>query len=200
MTLESGVQFDEISHVYTFEGQIIPSVTTLMKPLSKTVYADVDPVTLEAAARKGTIVHNAIENWMKFGIEDIADEQRNYFDAYKKYEDEKKPKLLYSEVRLFHKYLRYAGTADSICEIDGKTYIVDYKTTANLNPMLTRVQLEAYKQAVENMGVKVQGKAIVQLKKDGTYKFEEHELVDGEAWKAFASLLNLHNYILSFKK
>ena len=187
--------FDEVKHVYTLDGQIIPSVTTIMKPLSQHVYKGVDEAVLNEAARKGTIVHNAIENWLKFGFEDIPEEQKGYFDAYKAFEADYKPVMLESEYRMCHNLLRYAGTADFLCEINGEATLIDFKTTSVLYPKLTRVQLEAYKQAAQTMGREIKHKAILQLKPDGKYVFERHDDIDIEAWAMFGHLLAIYGYI-----
>ena len=50
---------------YILNGtQVLPSVTTLMKPLSDTLYAGIRPETLQAAAERGTEVHSAIEDYV----------------------------------------------------------------------------------------------------------------------------------------
>lgn len=61
--------FDEFTHTYRLNELIIPSVTTVMKLLSDDFYRAVDPDVLERAARRGTAIHNAVENFAKFGIE-----------------------------------------------------------------------------------------------------------------------------------
>jgi len=53
-------------------GLEVPSVTTLMKPLSSDFYSTVDPEVLNKAAKRGTAIHNAVENYAKFGIEDMC--------------------------------------------------------------------------------------------------------------------------------
>ena len=66
-----GLEFDEAGHIYRLDGIIIPSVSAVMAPLSKVKYDGINSRTLEKAAGKGTAVHNAIENWLKFDIEDV---------------------------------------------------------------------------------------------------------------------------------
>lgn len=86
-----------------------------MKPLSTEVYGGVDEWVMERAAGRGTAVHNAIENWSLYGIEDIAPEYRGYFDGFLAWVQEMRPEVLGNECRLYHKALRYAGTADLSC-------------------------------------------------------------------------------------
>ena len=70
--------FDEASHIYRLNGDIIPSVSKLMEPLKDQCYGGISKRTLENAAIKGSAVHNSIENWIKFGIDDIPSEHRGY--------------------------------------------------------------------------------------------------------------------------
>lgn len=65
------LHFEEKGHTYTVNGQLYPSVSTLMRPLSEAHYEGIDMSVLAKAAERGTIVHNAIENFILFGIEDI---------------------------------------------------------------------------------------------------------------------------------
>lgn len=70
--------FDDRRHIYRLKGIELPSVTQVMKPLSDETYRSVEPRVLNRAADKGTAVHNAIENYISFGIEDIDPEFSGY--------------------------------------------------------------------------------------------------------------------------
>lgn len=191
--------FEEKSHRYLLNGYSIPSVTTIMKPLSNAHYGSIDQEVLKKAANKGTIVHDAAENYMLFGVEDIAPEFEGYFYAFKKWTMDYNPIPIKPEYRLYHKVLNYAGTADLPCYISGKLALVDYKTTATIAESLTRVQLEAYRKALASHGFDFERKLIVQLRNDGTYKVAEYETVDNEGWKVFTELLDVHRYIKKYK-
>ena len=66
-----------------------------------------------------------------------------------------KPVALGTECKVYHKILRYAGTSDLMCIINGRLTLVDYKTSAQVNSKLCAVQLEGYDRAWESHGVKV---------------------------------------------
>lgn len=193
------LEFEDKRHTYTLNGFEIPSVTTIMKPLSDYCYRGVSDDELRAAAERGSIVHEAVENYALFGINDIPQEYRGYFDGFKKWIDGRKPIVLSTEHRLYHKQLLYAGTADLLCIIDGVATVVDYKTTSALYPMLTRVQTEAYRRALNSHGFDFQRKIVVQGKKNGTYHEEEHDMLDNESWKVFTELLDVNRYIKNSK-
>lgn len=100
-----------------------------------------------------------------------------------------------TEQAIWHKQLLYAGTLDLIALVDGVLTLVDYKTTYRINDMLTAVQLEAYLRALESQGKGADGKAILQLRKNGTYCYKEYPAHDLEAWDVFTSLLKIRAYI-----
>ena len=95
--------FDEASHIYRLNGDIIPSVSKLMEPLKDQCYGGISKRTLENAAIKGSAVHNSIENWIKFGIDDIPSEHRGYFNGFMEWWKQYKPRVFGSEVRIYHK-------------------------------------------------------------------------------------------------
>ena len=189
------LDFEEERHLYKLNGNVIPSVTTVMKPLSSSVYGEVDKEVLNKAATRGTAVHQAIENYLNFGIEDIPFSCRGYLDAFIQFKNDYKPEVVKTEYRMYHKYLNYAGTCDLLCYIDGKLYLIDYKTSYKVETMLTRVQIMAYKKALLSHGVKVEGAAILHLKKDCKYKFVAHEINDAEGWQIFTALKTVYDYI-----
>jgi hypothetical protein len=191
-----GFEFKEEGHIYLLNGIILPSVTTLMNPLAAAEYKTVDPEVLKAAARRGTAVHNAIENYLEFGVRDISDERAGYFNAFLAWVGKSGAEFLDSEGMIYHSFLRYAGKLDAIVRIGKKRVLVDFKTSTELSVMMGRVQLEAYAQALDSHGVKVDSKLLLHLREDGTFDDRNVFAVnDVRAWKVFSSLMDIHNYI-----
>ena len=193
------MEFEETKHTYTLDGQMLPSVTTVMKPLDQALYAGISEEVMRMAAERGTAVHNAAENYALYGIEDIDPKYKGYFETFLKFWEDQKPEPLAVESRLYHRILRYAGTADLPCIMDGRRVLIDYKTSAVINEMLTGVQLEAYAKAYESHGYKFDEKAIVHLKSDGSYKILRYGENDLESWKTFSALMVVWNHIQKFK-
>lgn len=191
----SGLEFDEVTHTYRFNGMIVPSVTQILEPLNRVKYEGINESTLDRAADRGTEVHDAIEFWLKFGMVDISQERRPYFDAFIKWWDGHSVKVIGSENRLYHKILLYGGTADLIAYVDGKLTLVDYKTTSVISDMTCGPQLEAYSQACASHGVRIERKAILQLKKDSTFVWKEYPAKDIRCWTTFSALKTVYDYI-----
>ena len=193
------LEFDEDKHIYKLNGSAIPSVTTVMKPLSNAEYSGISENVLNKAAEKGTAVHNAAENWAKFQIDDIEPEYRGYFDAFLSWWKATNPEMVGSEIKLYHKIMRYAGTADLVAWIDGKLTLVDYKTTSKLIEMNCGVQLEAYAKALASHGIEIQEKRAVQLKRDRKFVEMKFPASDARRWTVFGALKTVYDYIESSK-
>lgn len=186
--------FDEFSHTYRLNELIIPSVTTVMKLLSDDFYRAVDPDVLERAAKRGTAIHNAVENYAKFGIEDIPPTYAGYFQGFREWWELQQPEVLATECRVYHKILRYAGTADLLCVIGGRVTLVDYKSSAQVNSKLCAVQLEGYDRAFESHGVKIEDRLILHLSRDGKYAEVPFQR-STKCWSVFSALMTVRNYM-----
>lgn len=189
------LKFEEERHLYWLNGEEIPSVSTVMKPISSSVYGEVDAEVLNRAAARGTAVHQAIETYLNFGFEDIPFSCRTYLDAFIQFYEDYRPEVVSTEFQMYHKYLRYAGTCDLLATIEDKLWLIDYKTSYKVEKMLTRVQLEAYRKALATHGIKVEGKAILHLQKSGKYKFVPHEMNDPVSWEVFTASKKVYDYI-----
>ena len=186
------LSFNEFNHTYRLDELIIPSVTTLMKPLSDDFYRAVDPEVLEKAAKRGTAIHNAVENFAQFGIEDIPPAYAGYFQAFRTWWELRQPEVLATECRVYHKILRYAGTADLICVIGGRVTLVDYKSSAQVNSKLCAVQLEGYDRAFESHGVKIDDRMILHLSRDGRYSEVPFQR-NARCWSVLSALMTVRN-------
>lgn len=194
--------FEDSTHTYRLDGEIIPSVSRIMEPLKEATYSGISEKTLRNAANKGSSVHNSIENYFKFQIEDVAPEHRAYFDAFLAWLSEAQPIVVVgSEVRIYHKILRYGGTIDLIYyDKDGLLTLADFKTTYTISDMSCGVQLESYDQALASHGIKVQKKKIIHLKRNGKFKVIDYPVGDTVRWRVFGALKCLYDYVQSYKK
>lgn len=192
------LEFDEVEHVYNLGGTEIPSVTTVMNPLMQDKYSGISQSVLDKAADRGTAIHNSIENFLKYDIDDIEPEYRGYFDAFLRFWEDYQPELVRSEVRMYHKLFLYAGTADLLCFIDGRLVLIDYKSTAEIYEMTCRIQLEAYWQALASFGIVPDEKWILHLRKDGSYRIGRFPRKDNLAWRVFGALKVLYDYSASY--
>lgn len=178
MNNEPQLLFEEESHTYTlhrtgFADIILPSVTQIMEPLERKVYGDISPITLENAADRGTRVHRAIEQQLKYGFLNLDEDCSGYFNGFMKFiSDHSDWKPIHSEFRFYHPFFLYAGTADLIFETPKGTVLVDIKTTAQAHKKMWAVQLGAYQQGINafDKHLEMMSKAgVLQLSSDGNY-------------------------------
>ena len=166
--------YDPEAHAYTVDGKRVPSVTEIAGVLTAGKYSAMNPAILEQAKRRGTLVHEYCEA-IDCGVEpedlDIEPELIGYVNAYLAFLRDWAPEWDYIEKPVWTS--EYAGRADRIGRIDGKTVIVDIKTTASmdrLSKLALLLQLYGYANAWSVMGKGSTRECFgLQLKKDGTY-------------------------------
>lgn len=66
------LEYIDDSHTYIFDGEILPSITQILKIKFGKKYQNVDKSVLKRASEKGVIVHKAIEDYEINGIEDTS--------------------------------------------------------------------------------------------------------------------------------
>lgn len=169
----------------------IPAVTEVMKFVTDCKYNNVPLDVLDKAKEKGTAVHFAVEVYNKTGFASIDKQYKGFLDAYIKWVkdfniDRKK---IQSEIKVYSKALRFAGTVDMI--YDKKT-IIDIKTTFQLDIDSVSVQTSAYKNALNNQeGYDIKSCYVLRLKEDGSYEYIKLQ----DRFNVFLSCLTIHNFI-----
>jgi ATP-dependent exoDNAse (exonuclease V) beta subunit len=96
---------------------------------------------VKKAGEEGTQVHEMIEQYLngkelnflsEYGNPQYHPDVWQMFLRFVEWWEEYKPTLIETEVHLFSDELKVAGTCDMVCEIDGEIWIVDFKTSNNL--------------------------------------------------------------------
>lgn len=151
---QSRVQFDAATHTYHLDGVVLQGITgTLIKRAFPDKYKDIDPEVLAEAARKGHELHEAIQNYDRFGIASDDERVKNYAEL----------KQGSGLVTVENEYLvsdneHYASSIDVVMENrQGEVVLADIKTTYTLDRASTALQLSIYKRWFEqqNEGLKV---------------------------------------------
>ncbi len=187
-------------------AQSIGDIYQVSKPLLKEAKV-AHQKKKEDAGVKGTDVHAQIENIINEAIKDsngyIAKEYKDSDSQVTKFVEwalHKNVKFLASEQRLYSETLWCAGTADFICEIDGKLYIGDVKTSSGIYPEYF-LQASAYARFAEEMGMYkgFHGVVIVNVKKTGGIDVQENYDIEGN-WQAFKSAIVLMKQLEALSK
>ena len=147
----------------------------------------------------GTFVHKQIEKWInKEPTDKMTLQAQKMFRNFTNWATENKVKFLASERQVYSEKYFFAGTYDFLCEIDGKTWLGDIKTSSGIYPEMF-FQCAGYQICEEEMGKrKIDGHIILNLKKDGTFK-EKRSISNNDNKKAFLSALNLYRVINKVK-
>lgn len=179
---EEKIEFDAENHIYMINGQRLPSVTQLMRPMTALVYGDVDPSVLSEAADRGTRVHEQISNYVQYGVWESDEDTVSYIDAFQKFCRLYRPLWVASEHVVRHHSMNYVGMADLIGYVDGKQSdegldLIDLKCTAQWHSVLLSAQTSAYAEALRSAGITVRATYGLQLMRDGGFRFEK--LPDG---------------------
>lgn len=152
------VEFIEESHTYLIDGVIVPSVTQILQKVFPEKYKGVPLEVLRRKAEYGTELHKYIEIIEKknpkrplayikrYFQPNIYQEEslKQYFKLKEKYNIE----IIDSEKVVAYKDI-YAGTLDLKAKVNGKSSIIDVKTTAELDESWVSWQNSYYELADE---------------------------------------------------
>lgn len=180
--------FDD-THTYLYDGLMLPSVTQILGVKYKNDYASVPPAVLNNAAKRGTAVHKAIENFNVSGYDDGSEAVRNFKFLQKQYGFE----VLDSElpIVLFKNDMPIAcGRLDMTMLMDGQTGIADIKTVSALNKEKIAYQLNLYRIGLmQSYGVDAKFLKIIHIR-DGIRKVIDSPVNEGMAWELIDEFLN----------
>ena len=124
----------------------------------------------EAAAMRGTNVHNAIQFYTENDLDEstLSDEIAAYLECFKAAQKAHGIKIIQNELMRYHPKYLYAGRCDSVVEIGGVVGIIDYKTGAPAGAR-ERWQLAAYMEMIKREIPNLKGRWNLYLK-PGEYK------------------------------
>ncbi len=183
--------FEESEHVYTYDGEVIPSVTQVINPLYD--LSNIPKDILEYKSTLGTAVHLATELFDNNDLDEssLSPALIPYVNAWIKFITDTDVEILSIENRVFHPLYKYAGTLDRGVILNNKRAIIDIKCVAQLGPHVG-VQLAGYLEAKNKELTKAKHythRYAVQLKPDGTYRLEPY--TNKSDFSVFVGCLNL---------
>lgn len=146
-------------------------------------------VSKEAQTR-GTTIHSLIEAYKQSGavISSVPEPLQGYAQAFYTWIDTVKPEILECERTVICEDERYAGTLDMLCAINGKKYVVDFKTSKDGSIYQeAHMQVSAYLHCLDD----VEGGIIVSLSKDGKPTHQHAR----NGYEAFKACLKLYTFL-----
>ena len=194
-------------HVADKDGQPIyfPSVTSILNEFGKGYgfnqwLMDVgsnSAIIANRAAESGSIVHEALHqlalgveiNWndkvigdYKYHSDHYSLEEWKGILKFKEFVDQTQPTGFNPESMVYSLNNKYAGTVDLVCDINGETYLIDYKFGENIYETAF-LQVSAYAKAVEELGRKIDKVGVLHLKAKTRGADKRGKVIQGNGWK-----------------
>lgn len=147
------IEFIEESHIYLYDGVIIPSVSEILQFIFPDKYKNVDLNILNKKAEYGSKIHEAIECLEKEYsciMPDLDSTQWFSINQYNRLKKKYNIKVQAQEQMINYKDI-YAGRFDMIATINDELCLCDIKTTAELDKEYLSWQLSFYELAFKNM-------------------------------------------------
>jgi len=185
------LHFDPLAHVYRLDGQVVPSVTQLIKVIGPD-FSMVPPGVLENKRALGSAVHLACELDDEGDLDDDSLDPvlAPYVSAWRKFKAESGASIVMSEQQLAHPGLRFAGTLDRVVKTGDDVWLLDLKTSADPHASYG-VQLAGYEElllAQEYDGEPIK-RATLHLRADGGYRL--HQFKNPNDFGAFRACLSI---------
>jgi hypothetical protein len=164
------------AHVYRLDGEVIPGVTSTLRAAGIIDYSMIPQEILQAAAHRGTAVHQAMHLYAKATLdtESLDPAIAGYVAAGIRFHEESQLVIAHAEQMVFDEHYRYAGMFDLDCVIAGELWLCDYKTGLVLPGHAA--QLAAYLNCRPKP--RRYRRAAVQLNADGTYRVHQFPRAD----------------------
>lgn len=177
------IEYYDNGHLYLIDGEIVSSVTQILKTRFGGKYDGIDPAVLKRAADKGTAVHDAIERYCKTGdAGENLHELRNFVFLQKRYGFEvlenETPVMLFGE----DGEPLAVGRCDLVLRQDGMVGGADIKRTATLDREYLACQLNLYRIAYrQTYGTEWQFLRGIHLR-DDIRKYVSIPIDENKAW------------------
>lgn len=130
--------------------EIIKPGYTRVTEITSTIhdFSNINPQVLKRKALIGSEVHNAIDLFFQGELAILDERPRNYFESfqmYRKSDHFKDMNILKREERYYSDKLRITGRIDLLASKEGKTLLIDWKTSSAACMSVWRLQLAFYK-------------------------------------------------------
>lgn len=189
-----GLIFDSRNHTYIMRGELVPGVTSVLKPLVD--FAGIPREVLEAKADLGRRIHAATEFDDDGDLDEASVEAdvAPYLAAYRRFRAESGAQVVANERMVYEPIYRYAGTLDRVMVIDRAKWLIDIKSCVT-TPLSAGPQTAAYLRALQDPTVQRRG--ALRLRPDGTYRLDP--LTAPDDWSVFYACLAVRRYTEKFQ-
>lgn len=153
----------------------------------------------DEAAKTGTLAHAMVQAHLQNEQLDMnqfskvqIDLAENALISFFEWKSRHEIEPIKCEVPFVSETLKYGGTIDCYCMLDGKPTLLDFKTGKAIYEEYF-VQLAAYRNLLEEQGLPVERCQILRIGRDETEGFEERAVTDTRKYfEIFRNLLNVY--------
>lgn len=155
----------------------------------------------DEAADAGTLAHLMVEHHIKKlgppeewdkATPEVRELATQAYESFLAWEEGNRITFTAVEVPLVSETYRFGGTIDAIAELNGKSYLIDFKTSNDVYAD-HKIQLAAYNQLLYENGFTVHGFHLLRFGKDDA-EFAHHYYSDlSREWEAFILLRRLYD-------
>ena len=186
--------FDEPTHVYRWDGEVVPSVNQILSDMGFQQGYENIPAYY---GRRGTLVHEAsvMLDQGTLDMDSLDPRLAPFLLAYQRFCTERDYQPYAWEERFYQSSYEYAGTVDRYAFVDGDPTVIDLKTSSRSH-YWHHMQVGAYSMdpAWFEDGEIPYNAALLYLGKDGTYRYQVMKIGARDRWAAVITAYNLkHN-------
>jgi len=196
------------------DGTPVPGVTTILGVINKPALVKWannlglqgfdSSAYVDATARIGTCAHELVQEYLGGAIvdrkaysPDEIDNAENALISFFSWEKMHGGKMetVHIELPLVSESLLYGGTIDWYGKLDGKFWLVDFKTAKGLFPE-HEYQVAAYYRLLKENGYPVDGVRLLRIGRTEDEGFDDHIMSDYKlelGWNVFQSALSLYS-------
>lgn len=171
-----------------------PSVTQVLSPFCD--WSRIPAKILEAAAIRGTRIHDAISDDLTGGFVVLPDELMGYYASFKKWSCSMLVEAVEVEKRYVNTTFGFTGQIDCIARLSGDTglTLIDWKTGATAMPSW-RIQIAAYRELAAANGIETVRGLSVRVRGDGSgCVVKEYPGNCKQDYAVFLSALTAYNF------
>lgn len=189
------LEFDPEKHEYTFNGIIVPGVTTVLKVAGITQdYSMIKPSVLENKRDLGINIHMATE-MDDLGLDVTEPDFIPYIEGWRNFKKDTNYQSILAEKPVYSKKYRYAGTIDRYGMVYGEPAIIDLKTTSIVDMQSVGPQTAAYQNALsEYTKEKAKKRYIVKLDPKLKQGYKLIPCTNKSDFQVFLNALNIYNW------
>lgn len=139
------LEYIDETHTYIFNGEILPSITQILRVKFGNKYNGVSEEVLKRASELGTNMHQMIQDYEEHNIDYVGDIELRNYKFLKKYHKWEVERCEVPIVLIINDKPIGAGRLDLLVKKDGKLGILDLKRTSSFDRDYVAYQTNLYR-------------------------------------------------------